>query len=162
MDSLNSMAYTDIMTGIGNRNSCEKYFADIMEDTKEKYLIVMFDINGLKRVNDELGHSEGDNLIKAFADLLKCVFVKSTDFIGRIGGDEFVLITRSTHEETINLLDKLDNNVAEENVKGKNKFDITYSYGIAECNRKNSEDVWKKFSEADEKMYRVKKSERSK
>ncbi len=162
MDSLNSMAYTDIMTGIGNRNSCEKYFADIMEDTKEKYLIVMFDINGLKRVNDELGHSEGDNLIKTFADLLKGVFVKSTDFIGRMGGDEFVLITRSTHEETINLLDKLDNNVAEENVKGKNKFDITYSYGIAECNRKNSEDVWKKFSEADEKMYRVKKSERSK
>lgn len=157
VDSLEQMAYIDVMTGIGNRNSCEKYFANIMEDNKSCYQLVMFDINGLKKVNDTIGHLEGDNLIKAFSALLKKQFESKGSFVGRMGGDEFVLIMNDSTTAVLRAIDSFNTAVENENALGINNFEIKYSYGIAACDRRKNEDVWKKFSEADRKMYSMKR-----
>ncbi len=90
---IHAQAYTDAMTGIGNKAA----YMDQMQllDRKiheglARFAIAVFDINGLKRVNDELGHEFGDLLIQDAAAVLKKVY--GAEVVYRIGGDEFVAV----------------------------------------------------------------------
>lgn len=109
---LEDMSYHDILTGLYNRN---RYVRDL-----ERYAnnipgclgVVFMDINGLKLVNDHLGHESGDSLIKKTADIVRRVF---GDTVYRIGGDEFIVlypdISRDTfHKKTEELLAYLAGN----------------------------------------------------
>lgn len=157
VDTLRTMAYTDLMSGVGNRNSCERHFSKIMKNETDCFNIVMFDINGLKTVNDTLGHKQGDKLITEFAKLLSNEFDTPECFIGRMGGDEFVLIYSDEKQKLLDKLALFD--VAIENVNASSlySFDISYSYGMSCCNRANGDDIWVKYSESDKKMYRNKR-----
>jgi diguanylate cyclase (GGDEF)-like protein len=88
--SLAHLAYDDELTGIPNRNRYEKYISDL--DKKENdYCIISIDLNGLKKVNDELGHLAGDKYIAQFGKCLsQCM--EGQAFVARIGGDEFVAV----------------------------------------------------------------------
>jgi diguanylate cyclase (GGDEF)-like protein len=87
-EELEKLAYLDILTGIPNRSSCvEKFKA--LDDTKE-YVIGFFDVDFLKKANDQYGHDVGDALIKTAAGCLKAAFGDTDGFFGRWGGDEFV------------------------------------------------------------------------
>lgn len=88
--SLAHLAYDDELTGIPNRNRYEKYISDL--DKKENdYCIISIDLNGLKKVNDELGHLTGDKYIAQFGKCLsQCM--EGQAFVARIGGDEFVAV----------------------------------------------------------------------
>lgn len=157
VESLKKLAYTDVMLGINNRNSCEKYFKSIMKDAENKYYMLMFDINGLKKINDTMGHQAGDSLIKGFSKLLVKAFDNNNNFIGRMGGDEFIVIMQGDDDYISNGLIRLDEYVKKENLQGNNGFSMSYSYGKASCDRSKDENVWKKYSEADEKMYDMKR-----
>jgi len=96
MHEMESMAELDEMTGVFNRN---KYLSMTSasyahEDT---VAVIFWDINGLKKTNDELGHSSGDELITSIADAIKLVS-NQFDNAYRIGGDEFVMIMRGGTE----------------------------------------------------------------
>jgi len=103
------MAYTDILTGMGNRNA---YF-EVKEKLNKKiskgnvtFAVAIFDINGLKNANDDYGHETGDLMIVSVAEILKQFFKKGTLF--RIGGDEFVAIVENTSNEQMSIiLDKI-------------------------------------------------------
>lgn len=115
LEKLEYLSNIDILTGVKNRNCMN---ADLEEfSIKFKFNPIPFsvaycDINGLKIVNDNLGHDAGDKLIAAAADILKEVF--KDDNIYRAGGDEFSII--STHssehefEEKIKRLRELTSN----------------------------------------------------
>lgn len=154
---LEKLAYVDALTGIANRNKCEKTFQDINEVSVGLFKLIMFDINGLKYVNDTFGHSYGDELIQGFAKALKNVFTKEGIFVGRMGGDEFVVIL---NEENIPneemLLDNLCKYVKYVNSTNVHKYDIKYSYGTSLCDRTRNNDIWKKYSKADSNMYAMK------
>ena len=99
------MAYTDALTGMGNRNA---YF-EVKEKLNKKipagnvnFAVAIFDINGLKNANDDYGHEFGDLMIIAVAEILKDFFKK--DLLFRIGGDEFVALVENVTTEQMNII----------------------------------------------------------
>ncbi len=100
MKRLEHISYTDMLTGINNRNAMNNRVSDIIsgeEVLSRNCGIVFADLNGLKRVNDENGHAAGDLLLKKAALLLQEVFIG--DSIYRAGGDEFMIIAANCSEE---------------------------------------------------------------
>lgn len=147
--ALLNMAYIDKSTGLYNRRGLNKY---IKELTKNIYNIYVFDINGLKKVNDKYGHMAGDYLIKTFADEVKKVF--GDDFCARIGGDEFVVICEE-NEKKDQYINVLEDNIVLVNDKSQKEYKLQYSVGCDKYKPKNNsiEEVIKK---ADIAMYKMK------
>jgi diguanylate cyclase (GGDEF)-like protein len=96
MQEMETMAELDEMTGVFNRN---KYLSMTTESYahEDTVAVIFWDINGLKKTNDALGHSAGDELIVSIADAIKNVS-NQFDNAYRIGGDEFVMIMRGGTE----------------------------------------------------------------
>lgn len=93
-DSVRLLAHTDPMTGLYNRRGYELLAAQLLRDaTREKRqaLLMSFDMDGLKGINDGLGHAVGDEAITAAAALLRTTF-RDNDVIARLGGDEFAVL----------------------------------------------------------------------
>ncbi len=90
LDTL-SMAETDALTGLLNRNAFENRLTSFIQERKEDELIAFFimDIDGFKRVNDTFGHAAGDRLLKETGKILQSA-LWDTDLVGRLGGDEFI------------------------------------------------------------------------
>ena len=87
---LEQRAYTDAHTGLPNKGACEVLLNN-KEMAAEHTACIMFDLNNLKIINDTKGHSKGDQLILNFARLLRNVIPKEA-FVGRYGGDEFMVV----------------------------------------------------------------------
>lgn len=103
MTRLEHIGYTDLLTGINNRNAMNNRIMGIVsgdETISVPYGVVFADLNGLKRVNDEGGHAAGDLLLKKAALILQEVFVG--DSIYRAGGDEFMIIASDISESAFN------------------------------------------------------------
>jgi len=83
--SLEVQAYTDALTGVYNRRGFNKAVKD------KKGVLGIFDLDDFKRINDTYGHKFGDEYLRFFAELLK-QNVHLDDIIGRIGGDEFIVL----------------------------------------------------------------------
>lgn len=91
---VSQLAYKDGLTRIGNRTAFEEHLIELekVKDAIPAVGIVMFDVNDLKYVNDNLGHHEGDGLLLESAALIKDSFVEVNGECFRIGGDEFVVL----------------------------------------------------------------------
>lgn len=89
-EELEDQAYTDILTGIGNRF----YFrvkAGEMLKRSDKMVLCYCDLDHLKYINDQFGHAKGDQYLKRFADLIRGN-IREGDIFARIGGDEFCIL----------------------------------------------------------------------
>lgn len=126
------LAYTDGLTGLENRLSFGEYEQAISKETNADYLIVQFDVNGLKTVNDKYGHSEGDKHILAAADTIE----RSFGSIGRVfrtGGDEFIaIIPESKRNEYERALEVFGDRIATYNRDSKPPFELSIAHGMAE------------------------------
>ena len=87
---LSEKAYIDLATGLPNKNKCEEILT-VHRNISKPTACFMLDLNDLKKVNDTLGHEMGDIMILNFAKLLRKV-VPLQYFVGRFGGDEFIVI----------------------------------------------------------------------
>ena len=139
----------DALTGLYNNNRCK----EILENgTYEKFGLLVFDLNGLKKINDTLGHTYGDKMIKEFSNLLQKTIPKSS-FAGRFGGDEFIVILYDVTEEKVtSFLENMENKVTEYNKENK-EISISYSVGYGMSMQKEAKTMKEIFNEADEKMY---------
>lgn len=151
---LSRSAYTDSRTGLGNRLRWNELMREDIH-IPEPFAIMLLDLNGLKRVNDTLGHEAGDRMIFHFANLLRNTFPGS-GVICRWGGDEFsVLLTgvsRSQLEEHIRRLLH-----ATEEYNGKNpNLPIYFAVGAALSDEHPKLSRSELFHRADEEMYRNK------
>lgn len=100
LERLEHISFTDMLTGVRNRNAMNNRITDIVEGNAlidEPYGIIFADLNGLKRVNDTYGHSVGDLLLKKAAILLQEIL--QGDSIYRAGGDEFMAIVSGCDRE---------------------------------------------------------------
>ena len=89
---------TDGMTGLLNRATAEKSMSSCVERSQDHPgILLLLDIDGLKGINDTLGHPEGDEAIKRVADTLKRHF-RASDIVGRFGGDEFAVYLEDAAE----------------------------------------------------------------
>lgn len=147
---------TDHLTGAFNRRAWDDLIN--LEETRCKTYghpttVIIIDLNGLKHVNDELGHEEGDKLIQNTANILK-QSVRSNDLVARLGGDEFGILNIETNlENTHKLADRI--------LKALNNAGISAAVGIAA--RDPSKGLKEALLEADREMYKNKiKSKASK
>lgn len=96
LNQLNDLAQRDMLTGILNRGAVEAEIISRLENAKPESVQAMYivDLDGFKKVNDQLGHDCGDQTLAEVAKAIRGVF-RSTDIVGRLGGDEFVVFLSS-------------------------------------------------------------------
>ena len=161
---LEQKAFIDEPTGLPNKGRCELFFSD-SNITNETLACIVFDLNNLKKANDSLGHSVGDQLIANFARLLRGA-IPAPHFVGRYGGDEFMAVIYGATEKGVEqILDKLHRNVSEFNQlhHGNNGFiDISYAYGWALSSDLPGCSFRVLFDQADRHMYENKIEEKRK
>lgn len=149
------MAYMDELTGLANRRKCEEYMKELETHT-EKYCILCFDLNLLKKINDTYGHEKGDELIKRFADVLREVY-SLYGITARIGGDEFVAILNNV---SVQETEKLISNMLIL-IETKNKEDdilkLSTAYGYAMSDEVADSNPHIIYKLADDRMYEYKK-----
>ena len=152
--AVGSMAFTDV-TGIQNKLAYQEHIHRINEG-KDTFStgVIIFDLNNLKRVNDELGHEMGDQYIEAFSNLLSNLQSERIHAY-RVGGDEFAMILEESNLVEIHyILDRLEKSVDQYN--GKNKIKISYARGYELSTREHYYLMEELVRRADEQMYRHK------
>ena len=149
-------AYTDPLTGVKSKQAYLEAVNNLHNRmTAEEQLdfaVVVFDVNDLKRVNDEQGHEAGDRHIRAASSLICETFKHSPIF--RIGGDEFASILERKDYFTRDTLMKAFNTMIEENLR---EGRVVVSAGMAVYNPAEDEDYKTVFQRADEAMYERKR-----
>lgn len=131
---LRAQVSTDLLTGVQTRRS---FFADgehIFESCRSRYdamSCIVFDLNHFKLINDTLGHSTGDDVLRMTGHLLRRE-LRSESVIGRIGGEEFaVLLPGERLDGAFKVAERLRRML--ENVSSPTLPAVTASFGIAEC-----------------------------
>ena len=153
--TLEKLAYTDYLTGLSNRRSIENLMDDI--DAKgDDFVVIGYDLNDLKQVNDTLGHEEGDRYIKEFAGALLNIF-KEVGLSGRNGGDEFVTILPHGKSLDIDIfMSKLEESIRQIN-QDNPKWNMSVAYGIAKAGEEGADNIRLAIKLADDRMYIRKK-----
>ncbi len=150
------VAYTDALTHVRNKHAYVEKEAELDRMIAEKELknfgLIVFDVNGLKYVNDTYGHDMGDKYLQDACKMICVQFQHSPVF--RIGGDEFVaLISGTDYDNRVQLLSDFDKRV-EENIEKKS---VVVSTGYDEYNPETDNSFNTIFTRADKKMYERKR-----
>lgn len=149
---LEYFSYHDQLTGLYNRRFMDDEFMSADSKCNLPLSIIVADVNGLKLINDSLGHYMGDQLLVKVAQVLKegC---RPQDIIARMGGDEFVVImTLADNEEAEQVVSRIREAAAKEVVSS---LEISVSMGWA-TKRNASEDIMKVLKNAEDHMYKKK------
>ena len=160
------MAITDELTGLLNRRgffTLAEHQCRVATRNKKILALLYLDLDGLKTINDELGHEAGDQALVDTSNIFKATF-RSSDIIARMGGDEFaVLLTDLPNPNDENTIVKhLLDNLIKHNELGIRNYELGISIGVAYHNPENSCSIGTLLNQADESMYVNKTLRRSK
>lgn len=132
--SLLRQAHTDALTGLLNKVYAEHTISEWLreKDFEDLQALMMIDMDYFKQINDTYGHATGDQVLKIFAGFLKEQF-RATDIIGRVGGDEFMILMKNVRlDYSIHLhLQKLYTNLQNINIPELNDQKLSCSIGCA-------------------------------
>ena len=148
------------MTGVYNRRAGFEKLSQLYKSSKSKnstISVCFIDINGLKEVNDALGHEAGDELILSVIAGIKNN-IRNNDFVARLGGDEFLIVfegmDESKAEEIWSRIIKEYNEIND--MQGR-KYIISVSHGIEVFRSNSNQFIDEIINNADEKMYNEKR-----
>ncbi len=152
-------AYLDQLCGVYNRRYYNDYMRTFCNSQRAGTLTgVLIDMDNFKSINDSFGHVVGDAALMQFGDVLREA-LREPDFAVRFGGDEFILIAEKPAAEMEKILDEIQEKIEEINASGRNKFNMAFSYGIAEIPAgSRAEDFLKTM---DGHMYEMKKQRKN-
>lgn len=149
----------DTLTGLFNRSVFEDEISRMDQGLFWPISIIMVDADGLKIVNDQMGHARGDELLIRIASALKSS-VRDSDILARVGGDEFAILLPSADESILqHVMDRIFEQIAEENHKMDNPFTISISAGGMVCLQKGG--LRDALKEADSRMYQAKNQKKN-
>ncbi len=163
-DQISFMAHHDALTGLPNRSLLKDRLAQAILQTQRHnswVSVVFIDLDNFKTINDSLGHSAGDELLKAVANrMVDCV--RATDTVVRLGGDEFVVLLAdqpASPEAISATLDKICTAIAEPvSIEGRTLY-VTCSMGVATFPN-DGRDPETLLMNADAAMYKAKEAGR--
>lgn len=158
---LSRQALEDSLTGLANRRAFDKALNIALADYKRYNhggAILLIDVNQFKSINDSLGHAAGDALLQHIASILE-LHTRSTDFIARIGGDEFCVILKEASGLDADLkAAELEASIAHTPCWYDSK-EIYASVSIGTCSFRESAQLSKIMEKADEAMYASKRED---
>jgi diguanylate cyclase (GGDEF)-like protein len=158
------LATIDQLTQLANRRGLYSIGDQVLRiSARLKFtpMLVYFDLDGFKHINDTLGHDQGDQALVDFAALLSTNF-RESDVIARIGGDEFaVLFANSDPQESLMIEHRLRDYVDAFNRDYQRAYQIEFSMGIVTHSTDHHGSVESMLKQADAIMYRQKQARRN-
>lgn len=150
---LRYLSENDMLTGLYNRYSFEEKIQELNVSENLPLGIIMGDVNGLKLVNDTLGHLEGDKLLISVANVLREICSEFTKYIFRWGGDEFIILLPNAGEvQCEEIINKINNKCEEI----EHEF-IQLNIALGEAIKVTlEEDIYNCIKKVEEKVYRTK------
>jgi len=162
-NALREMSLVDDLTKVYNRRgfmTLAEQQIKVAHRTKKDMSLFYADLDDLKRINDSLGHEEGDAALVEAAGFMRDVF-RDSDIIARLGGDEFVVLAIDVAEGKINALTRrLRDRLHARNARPDIAYPLSFSLGIARYNPDRPCSLQELLTEADQKMYQEKSSKK--
>lgn len=146
----------DILTGVFNKGTAEKRIIEYLEERSldTTFALFIIDLDDFKKVNDKLGHQTGDTILSSMGNILKYTF-RSTDIVGRVGGDEFMILVDDVKD--VHIIEKKCEKIIEElskiDVEDGWSFSCSIGVYIVGKERAEFEEIYKL---ADDTLYEAK------
>lgn len=156
------LSLTDDLTGLYNRRGfflLAEQQLKIARRSQSSSCLLFADLDGLKSINDSLGHEMGDRAIYDAAQLLKQSF-RDADIVARLGGDEFVIFIPDCSDKTNEFYDRLQTSLDYFNQTSDRPYQLSISLGIQYCVSTDLHSLEFLLSEADKSMYHQKRVKR--
>ncbi len=161
-EELFETARKDALTGLANRRVFEERIRDIMLGAKRynrPLTLASLDLDHFKQINDNLGHGEGDQVLRQVADVFS-ESIRETDLLVRIGGDEFLVVMDNTDQQSGRILaERLCKAVDDLNIWGTSQYKLGVSIGLTQWNPDEDLDEW--MQRVDDILYNAKKAGRA-
>ena len=153
---LHEASLTDELTGLLNRRGfltlSEKQL-QISRRYKRRFSILFLDLNDMKQINDNFGHSAGDQALMDIADILRKTF-RASDIIARLGGDEFTVLINEPNTDIEALITKnINSNLNMHNDHSANPYRLSTSLGISHFDPSHPKSIEDLLAAADQLMY---------
>ena len=162
---MREQAITDPLTGIPNRFACFELMNDLIEK-KEPFVLVSTDLNNFKSINDTMGHTVGNDVLIEICERWKAIAsaedTKTSDFLARPGGDEFLLVIRGyqNDEEIREAIERYQKALEKKITLDDCDYFLNASFGYAEF-PKDADTAITLISYADTAMHEVKRSHKN-
>ncbi|MCH4890021.1 GGDEF domain-containing protein [Acidaminobacter sp. JC074] len=146
----------DALTNIYNRRAGMQYFTKLIDETKltgEEVCVIFIDVDGLKQINDTLGHEYGDDLLTTVTFVVK-EEIREKDLFMRLGGDEFLVVLSNIDSYiTEKIMSRIEDKLESINVGDEKKYIMSISHGIASTKENDTLSIEKLISISDQRMY---------
>ena len=162
-ERLRSVSLADGLTGLNNRRGFMIMATGLLKFARRagySVCLLYIDLDSLKYINDSFGHAAGDTAITHFSSILTETF-RDSDVVGRMGGDEFVvMMIDATEDDLAGMRVRLQNNVDAYNLQALNGYALAFSLGVIRVDMNSTVTMEALLSEADAAMYKHKQSRR--
>jgi len=150
-----TFATEDTLTEVKNRRSFDNKVGEIVEQNKRipsSVCLLLLDLDFFKKVNDNYGHKQGDQVLIEFAQRVR-LMIRNSDYIYRIGGEEFAIIASNLElKKAFKFADTIRDTI--QATPSLLKYNVTVSIGISEIKKADDADSW--FKRADLALYEAK------
>jgi diguanylate cyclase (GGDEF)-like protein len=153
-NTIRHLSFHDQLTGLYNRHYFVNELQRLEGSRDYPITIISADLDGLKLINDTLGHGKGDHYLKNSASLLK-ENLRTSDILARVGGDEFALILPRTSQKTAEMLVERIRRSIEQHNENKTVLPVSISIGLA-VNESKALPLEETYNLADSLMYKDK------
>jgi diguanylate cyclase (GGDEF)-like protein/PAS domain S-box-containing protein len=162
-EQLRMLSLSDDLTGLYNRRglfALGEHTMRIARRRARRLGIIYIDVDSLKTINDRFGHAQGDEALRMAADVVRAS-VRESDVVGRIGGDEFVILAEDDTGFTQDLVERLRRRLERANAKAGRPFRLSLSIGAVDWEPGEQATLQELIERADQRMYDDKRARRS-
>jgi len=160
-EQVRSISLRDELTGLYNRRGfldLARQQLTLASQMERPALLFFLDLNGMKQINDQLGHEQGDRALVETADVLRTTF-RGSDILARLGGDEFVALLMDSHASQLAIFtDRVEREIEARNAQPGRRYRLSASIGCAPFDPSQPVSVDELLARADALMYEQKRS----
>lgn len=163
-EEVRNLSIRDELTGLYNRRGFLELSRHVIQQTdraRGSALLFFLDLNGMKQINDQLGHEEGDRALRDTASVLRATF-RASDIVARLGGDEFVaLLPEASSEQLESFVVRIQTEIAARNQKPGQRYRLSASVGGTLYDSSRPESIEALLVKADALMYEEKRARKA-